>query len=245
MLTPLAERIQEVDYPSFAPAGTGPYVSMGVTGCHPNFIERPDGSLMFSASMRYAEAEDYGQEDQSRPGIRDVLIRSTVRSCTHRLYVTDDPAASRQYCAQRCVFCNPSLSSLSLSPCDLLSHSTSKQTHDVRSDRMAGRAGATQRSSTNTPPRPPSPSTLGTRSTSSRRRGCRGTRCRGKMGRRSRGSCRLCRTPRGWAGAGANRRSLRRLELPLPKAVWLCSHLLFVKLETGSNIFGSPTELCG
>ena len=82
MLTPLAERIQEVDYPSFAPAGTGPYVSMGVTGCHPNFVERPDGSLMFSASMRYAEAEDYGQEDQSRPGIRDVLIRSTVRSRT-------------------------------------------------------------------------------------------------------------------------------------------------------------------
>ena len=100
MLTPLAERIQEVDYPSFAPAGTGPYVSMGVTGCHPNFVERPDGSLMFSASMRYAEAEDYGQEDQSRPGIRDVLIRSTVRSCMHRLYVTDDPAASRR---QDCV----------------------------------------------------------------------------------------------------------------------------------------------
>ena len=106
MLTPLAERIQEVDYPSFAPAGTGPYVSMGVTGCHPNFIERPDGSLMFSASMRYAEAEDYGQEDQSRPGIRDVLIRSTVRSCTGSTRMM--PRVLWPLPGLRCcVFCNP------------------------------------------------------------------------------------------------------------------------------------------
>ncbi len=31
---------------------------------------------MWSASMRYPEWEDYGQADQSRPGIRDVMVRS-------------------------------------------------------------------------------------------------------------------------------------------------------------------------
>ena len=106
MLTPLAERIQEVDYPSFAPAGTGPYVSMGVTGCHPNFVERPDGSLMFSASMRYAGAEDYGQEDQSRPGIRDVLIRSTVRSCTGFMMIMASCRPPLRT-ALPCLLCNP------------------------------------------------------------------------------------------------------------------------------------------
>ena len=47
-----------------------------MTGCHPNFIERPDGAVLFSASMRFADWEDYAQADQTRPGIRDVMVRS-------------------------------------------------------------------------------------------------------------------------------------------------------------------------
>ncbi|MAE62438.1 MAG: hypothetical protein CMJ49_13910 [Planctomycetaceae bacterium] len=69
---------QELDYGSFAPgAPADPYVKMEVTACHPNFIERPDGTLMFSASMRYEDWDQFKQADQKRPGIRDVMIRTT------------------------------------------------------------------------------------------------------------------------------------------------------------------------
>ena len=67
-----------IDHAGFAPgAPEDPYTSIGVTGCHPNFIERPDGTVMFSASMRYDDWDDYGQADQTRPGIRDVMVRTT------------------------------------------------------------------------------------------------------------------------------------------------------------------------
>ena len=65
------------EFGQFAPgAPQDPYTMMDVAACYPNFIEGPDGTLMFSASMRYPDWQDYGQEDQSRPGIRDVLVRS-------------------------------------------------------------------------------------------------------------------------------------------------------------------------
>ena len=67
-----------IDHASFAPdAPRDPYTRIGVAACHPNFIERPDGTLMFSASMRYGDWADYLQADQTRPGIRDVMIRTT------------------------------------------------------------------------------------------------------------------------------------------------------------------------
>jgi hypothetical protein len=39
-------------------------------------VERPDGSAFFSLSMRYDDWEDYSQEDQTRPGVRDVMVRT-------------------------------------------------------------------------------------------------------------------------------------------------------------------------
>ena len=69
---------ERIDYSGYAPtAPRDPYVKMAVAWCHPNFIERRDGSLMFSASMTYADATNYLQDDQSRPGVRDVMIRTT------------------------------------------------------------------------------------------------------------------------------------------------------------------------
>ena len=66
-----------LDNPNFAPgAPQDPYTKIQVAWCHPNFLERPDGSLMFSASMRYDDWDDYQQEDQTRPGIRDVMVRT-------------------------------------------------------------------------------------------------------------------------------------------------------------------------
>ena len=67
-----------MDFGRFAPrAPQDPYTKIDVAWCHPNFIERPDGTVMFSCSMRYPDWEDYRQSDQSRPGIRDVMIRTT------------------------------------------------------------------------------------------------------------------------------------------------------------------------
>ncbi len=67
-----------MDFGRFAPrAPQDPYTKIDVAWCHPNFIERPDGTVMFSCSMRYADWEDYRQSDPSRPGIRDVMIRTT------------------------------------------------------------------------------------------------------------------------------------------------------------------------
>ena len=64
-----------MDFGRFAPRAR--YTKIDVAWCHPNFIERPDGTVMFSCSMRYPDWEDYRQSDQSRPGIRDVMIRTT------------------------------------------------------------------------------------------------------------------------------------------------------------------------
>ena len=67
----------DIDPAGFAPGyPEDPYTFIGIVGCHPNFIERPDGTVMFSASMRYDDWENYGHVDQSRPGPRDVMIRT-------------------------------------------------------------------------------------------------------------------------------------------------------------------------
>ncbi len=43
------------EYGQFSPgAPQDPYTSMDVAACYPNFVQRPDGTLMFSASMRYS-----------------------------------------------------------------------------------------------------------------------------------------------------------------------------------------------
>jgi hypothetical protein len=68
---------REIDYGRFAPdPEANPYTSIDIAWCHPNFVERPDGSAFFSLSMRYDDWEDYSQEDQTRPGVRDVMVRT-------------------------------------------------------------------------------------------------------------------------------------------------------------------------
>ncbi len=71
-------KTRQVAFGHLSPGGADdPYVTAGVNRCYLNFLERPDGTLMFSCSLRYADWMDYTQKDQSRPGIRDVMIRST------------------------------------------------------------------------------------------------------------------------------------------------------------------------
>ena len=66
-----------IDFARLAPgAPRDPYATADTAHCFASFIELPDGALMFSTSLRYADWDQYLQEDQSRPGIRDVMIRS-------------------------------------------------------------------------------------------------------------------------------------------------------------------------
>lgn len=71
-------RTTRIEYSRFAAtAPEDPYTAMEVAWCHPNLIERPGGITMFSASMRYDDWGDYLQSAQNRPGVRDVMIRTT------------------------------------------------------------------------------------------------------------------------------------------------------------------------
>ncbi len=65
------------DFSRFSPGGDNdPYTVGQVAWCYPNFIARPDGAMAFSMSMRYADWDGWMQPDQSRPGVRDVMVRS-------------------------------------------------------------------------------------------------------------------------------------------------------------------------
>ncbi len=67
----------EIAAKGFAPsARQDPYASIEIAWCHPNFVEQPDGTLFFSLSMRYDDWDDFSQADQSRPGVRDVMVRT-------------------------------------------------------------------------------------------------------------------------------------------------------------------------
>ncbi len=67
----------EIGAKGFAPgARQDPYTSIEIAWCHPNFVEQPDGTVSFSLSMRYDDWDDFSQADQSRPGIRDVMVRT-------------------------------------------------------------------------------------------------------------------------------------------------------------------------
>ena len=67
-----------IDWANLAPgAPDDPYTLVSCAEAYTNFIERPDGTLIFSLDLRYDDWRDYQQENQSRPGIRNVMIRST------------------------------------------------------------------------------------------------------------------------------------------------------------------------
>ena len=71
-------KTQELDCGPFAPGGADdPYTLATPHGAYTNFVERPDGTLMFSVGMRYKDWGDFKNKDQTRPGVRDVMVRTT------------------------------------------------------------------------------------------------------------------------------------------------------------------------
>ncbi len=68
---------RSIDFGPCAPTGADdPYIIANAAHCYPNFVELPDNSLAFSCSMRYIEWAEWEHADQTRPGVRDVMIRS-------------------------------------------------------------------------------------------------------------------------------------------------------------------------
>lgn len=76
-------KTSEIDFAPLAPGGPDkPYATANSSWCYCNFVEDAAGTLMFSTSLRYADWADWLQEDQTRPGVRDVMIRSHDRGKT-------------------------------------------------------------------------------------------------------------------------------------------------------------------
>ena len=105
---------QSLDCGPLAEGGArDPYNAATPEDAYTNFLERPDGTWMFSCSMRYRDWDDWLSEDPTRPGLGDVMVRTTDggktwgdptivhRHCTETEFATDpqDPdhilAASR------------------------------------------------------------------------------------------------------------------------------------------------------
>ena len=94
---------REIDYGGFAPdPEADPYVSMEAAWCHPNFVERPDGTTFFSLSMRYDHWDDFSQADQTRPGARDVIVRTRDGGKTW-----GDPTIVHQFVAETAYAVDP------------------------------------------------------------------------------------------------------------------------------------------
>ena len=71
-------KTQDLDCGPLSPGGVGdPYTIATPHGAFTNFLEQPDGTLMFSVGLRYDDWGNFVNEDQSRPGFRDVMIRTT------------------------------------------------------------------------------------------------------------------------------------------------------------------------
>ena len=72
-----------------------PYTDVTPDGAYTNFIERPDGTWMFSCSMRYPDWDDWLSEDQTRPGLGGVMVRTTDGGKTW-----GDPTSVHQHTAE-------------------------------------------------------------------------------------------------------------------------------------------------
>ena len=83
-----------IDYANLAPgAPEQPY-----TFCYNDyntFFQRPDGAMVLGVGLRYEDHADYQQEDQSRPGFHETLIRSRDGGLTW-----GDPTEVHQHVAE-------------------------------------------------------------------------------------------------------------------------------------------------
>ena len=85
-----------VDWAGLAPGGPAdPYAQVSCAEALTSFLEHPDGTLMFSLSLRYPDWNDYLQSDQTRPGVREVMLRSTDGGRTW-----GDPTVVHQHAAE-------------------------------------------------------------------------------------------------------------------------------------------------
>ena len=65
----------QIDYTRLAPNPEQPYAFC--YNDYNTFFERPDGTMALGVGLQYEDHGDYQQEDQSRPGFHETLIRSS------------------------------------------------------------------------------------------------------------------------------------------------------------------------
>ncbi len=90
----------QIDYTKFAPKPDQPYTSC--PNDYNTFFERPDGTMALAIGLRYDDHGDYQQEDSSRPGFHETLIRSSDGGKTW-----GDPTEVHQHVAETCFAVDP------------------------------------------------------------------------------------------------------------------------------------------
>jgi len=85
-----------IDFGPMAKDGAqDPYTIVTPDGAYTNFLERPDGTWMFACSMRYPDWDDWLNEDQTRPGLGAVMVRTSDGGKTW-----GDPTIVHQHCTE-------------------------------------------------------------------------------------------------------------------------------------------------
>ena len=89
-----------IDYGALAPNPEKPY-----TFCYNDyntFFQQPDGAMALGVGLRYEDHRNYQQEDPSRPGFHETLIRSSDGGKTW-----GDPTEVHQHVAETCYAVDP------------------------------------------------------------------------------------------------------------------------------------------
>lgn len=90
----------QIDYAQLAPNRAQPYLYC--YNDYNTFFQRPNGEMVLGIGLRYEGHEDYQQEDQSRPGFHETLIRSSDGGETW-----GDPTEVHAHVAEACYTVDP------------------------------------------------------------------------------------------------------------------------------------------
>ena len=89
-----------IDYAKFAPNRERPFAFC--YNDYNTFSQQPDGTMLLGVGLRYKDSTDYQQEDQSRPGFHETLIRSRDGGQTW-----GDPTEVHAHVAETCYVVDP------------------------------------------------------------------------------------------------------------------------------------------
>jgi hypothetical protein len=97
---PLTWMTTRIDYARLAPNRQRPFAFC--YNDYNTFFQQPDGTMLLGVGLRYEDWKDYQQQDQSRPGFHETLIRSRDGGRTW-----GDPAEVHAHVAETCYAIDP------------------------------------------------------------------------------------------------------------------------------------------